>query len=150
MTRSATPGRTAGPERSKLVRLTGLAAAGDDGMDRFARLAVRLLGVPVALVALLEEDRQTFPGARGLAEPWASTRTAPLSHAPWQAAVTAGRPFVVPDLRRDGAPPADFAAVGLDVAACAAMPLTDGEGTATCWARSALSTTVRACGARTP
>ncbi|MEU1688990.1 hypothetical protein [Micromonospora sp. NPDC005707] len=33
-----------------------------------------LLGVPVALVSLLDERRKLFPGTAGLREPWASAR----------------------------------------------------------------------------
>ncbi len=39
-------------------------------MERFARLVAETLEVPVALVSLVEADRQVFPGQVGLAEPW--------------------------------------------------------------------------------
>lgn len=56
----------------------GLGPEPDEGMERFARVTARLLGVPVALVALLEEEHQIFPGMVGLGEPWSSSRQARL------------------------------------------------------------------------
>ncbi|MCF3961873.1 GAF domain-containing SpoIIE family protein phosphatase [Streptomyces fuscigenes] len=126
MTRSATPGRTAGPERAPLLRLTGLSAVADDGMDRFARLAARVLGVPLAFVSLLEEDRQILPGAFGPPGPWTRTRTAPLSDAPWSTAVLSGRPFVLTEAAGNGPRRPGDAAGGPGGAACVALPVTDG------------------------
>ncbi|WP_329459306.1 GAF domain-containing SpoIIE family protein phosphatase [Streptomyces sp. NBC_01497] len=128
MTRSVTPAGTDGPERFAALRDTGLSAARDDGMDRFARLAARVLDTPVAFVSLLEEDRQALPGMCGLAQPWAGRRSAPLSRAPWRDVVVSGRPFVPERPRRQEAPHAQWAARELGGAACVAMPLTDGEG----------------------
>jgi hypothetical protein len=47
---------------------TGLDAAGEPVFDRFAGLVRALLGVPVALVSLLDGRRQFVPGAAGLGE----------------------------------------------------------------------------------
>ncbi len=58
--------------RLAALREVGLSATSDAGMERFARLVASTLGVPVALVSLVEEDRQVFPGMVGmvgLAEP---------------------------------------------------------------------------------
>ncbi|MFW6639096.1 SpoIIE family protein phosphatase [Nocardiopsis algeriensis] len=56
----------------------GLGAEPDEAMERFARLAARLLGVPAALVSVVEGHGQIVPGAVGLKEPWASSRRIPL------------------------------------------------------------------------
>ncbi|MFD4940861.1 hypothetical protein, partial [Streptomyces virginiae] len=52
----ADPG--SGSAQWRALRLAGLSAASDTGMDRFARLVSRLLRVPVAFVSLVEEERQ--------------------------------------------------------------------------------------------
>lgn len=51
-------------------------------------LVASVLAVPVALVSLVEADRQVFPGMVGLAEPWATSRQTPLSHSLCQHVVT--------------------------------------------------------------
>ena len=55
-------------------------AAGDPALDRLARLASRLLDVPVALVSLVDVDEQVFPGQAGLAPGSEFERGSPLSH----------------------------------------------------------------------
>lgn len=97
-------------------------------MDRFARLVASVLGVPVALVSLVEPDRQVFPGLIGLGEPWASTRTTPLSHSLCQHVMRSGRSLVLHDTEADQKWCAHPAVTDLKVAAYAGMPLTDGDG----------------------
>jgi serine phosphatase RsbU (regulator of sigma subunit) len=92
-------GALSAPGRLAALRQVGLGSAADPGMDRLARLVASALRVPVALVSLVEKDRQVFPGMVGLAEPWATTRQTPLSHSMCQ-----------------------------HVTAYAGMPLTDGQG----------------------
>ena len=67
------------PARLEALRQAGLSAETDEGMERFARLVAGRLKVPVALVSLVEADRQVFPGMVGLAEPWAPRRQPPLA-----------------------------------------------------------------------
>ena len=57
------------PARLEALRKAGLSAEADEGMERFARMGAGRLRVPVALVSLVEADRQVFPGLVGLAEP---------------------------------------------------------------------------------
>ncbi|HEX7308530.1 GAF domain-containing SpoIIE family protein phosphatase [Lentzea sp.] len=97
-------------------------------MDRFARLVASVLEVPVALVSLVEPDRQVFPGLIGLGEPWASTRTTPLSHSLCQRVVRTGRPLVLHDTEADQNWCTHPAVTDLQVAAYAGMPLTDQDG----------------------
>ncbi|GMU52062.1 MAG: hypothetical protein AMXMBFR33_12080 [Candidatus Xenobia bacterium] len=52
----------------------------EPAFDRITQLIVRLLTVPVALVSLVDEQRQYFKSSCGLGEPWASRRQTPLSH----------------------------------------------------------------------
>ena len=75
--------------RLAVLREAGLSAAPDEGMERFARLVASMLGVPVALVSLVEAGRQVFPGLVGLAEPWATSRQTPLSQKEFEAKLMA-------------------------------------------------------------
>jgi GAF domain-containing protein len=114
--------------RLAVLRQTGLSATPDEGMERFARLVASLLDVPVALVSLVEVDRQVFPGMVGLAEPWASSRQTPLSHSLCQHVTASGSPLVLPDVRVDERTCASLAISDLGVVAYAGMPITDGQG----------------------
>jgi GAF domain-containing protein len=114
--------------RLAVLRQAGLSAAADEGMERFARLVAGMLAVPVALVSLVEADRQVFPGMVGLAEPWATSRQTPLSHSLCQHVTTSGSPLVLPDARLDERTCTSLAIDDLGVVAYAGMPLTDGQG----------------------
>ena len=65
---------------SVLPAATPLPAASDPAFERFVRLVRRQLGVPVALVSLVDAHGQVFPGAAGLPEPWQTSRRTPLTH----------------------------------------------------------------------
>lgn len=67
--------------------------------DRVVHLAARVLGVPVALISLVEPHRQFFKSAVGLPEPVASRREMPLSHSFCRHVVAAEAPLVVEDAR---------------------------------------------------
>jgi serine phosphatase RsbU (regulator of sigma subunit) len=114
--------------RLAALRHAGLSAYPDEDMERFARLVARVLAVPVAMVSLVEADRQVFPGMVGLAEPWATSRQTPLSHSLCQHVTTSGSPFVLPDARLNDRTCTSRAVDDLGVVAYAGMPLTDGEG----------------------
>ncbi|WP_031081574.1 GAF domain-containing SpoIIE family protein phosphatase [Streptomyces sp. NRRL WC-3549] len=114
--------------RREALRLAGLTAAADPGMDRFARMVARSLGVPVALVAILEPDRQVFPGMVGLEEPWAARRHTPLSHSFCQHVVARGEPLILNDTRLHRLTCTSLAIPDLQVIAYAGMPLTDADG----------------------
>ncbi|MEU5820859.1 SpoIIE family protein phosphatase [Streptomyces sp. NPDC047803] len=114
--------------RLEALRLAGLTAAADPGMDRFARLVTRLLRVPVSLVSLLEADRQVFPGMVGLSGHWAARRETPLSHSFCQHVVADGKPLILSDTRMHPLTCASLAIPDLQVIAYAGMPLTDADG----------------------
>lgn len=116
------------PRRLAALARTGLSAEPDAGMDAFARLVCRLLDVPVALVSLLEADRQILPGAAGLAEPWARVRATPLSHALLGHAADPAEPVALEDTRSDPRLRPSPAIAELGVVGYAAMPLTDLDG----------------------
>ncbi|QTE30762.1 GAF domain-containing SpoIIE family protein phosphatase [Pengzhenrongella sicca] len=111
-----------------LPGLAALPAAPDEEFDRFAAMVRRLLDVPLALVTLVDQGRQVFPGASGLDEPLSSERCTPLSHSFCQHVVTSGRPLVVVDARVDERVRGNLAIADLGVIAYAGMPLMDADG----------------------
>jgi two-component system, cell cycle sensor histidine kinase and response regulator CckA len=89
------------PDRLAALRQTALLdTPPEEGFDRLTRMAARLLGAPTALVSLVTDERQFFKSAIGLPEPWASSRTAPISFSFCSTVVGTGEPLVVEDARR--------------------------------------------------
>ncbi|HEY1133250.1 MAG TPA: SpoIIE family protein phosphatase [Nocardioides sp.] len=125
---SETPHGLHAPDRLAAVRATGAGAAADPELERFARLASTALRTPVALVSLVESDRQVFPGQVGLPEPWASARSTPLSHSFCQHVAATAEPLVISDARTVDLVRDNLAIPDLDVIAYAGMPLTDDGG----------------------
>lgn len=100
----------------------------EEPFDRLTRLASRILGAPVALVSLVDEDRQFFKSQTGLGEPWATRRETPLSHSFCQYAVASGKPFVVSDARAHPLVRENLGIGDLGVVAYAGVPLVTSEG----------------------
>ena len=98
----------------------------EEAFDRLTRAATTLLRVPVALVSLVDGDRQFFKSQCGLSEPLASLRQNPLTHSFCKHAVGSREPVVVADARGDPlfGPYSD--ATG--VIAYAGVPLITSEG----------------------
>src|SRR3954451_6403585 len=107
---------------------SGLGRDSDPEMEHLAEWVRADLGVPVALVSLVQADEQVFPGMAGLPEPWASKRATPLSHSFCQHVVVTGRTPPVVDARADPRVRENLAVPDLGVVAYAGMPLTDAEG----------------------
>ncbi|MET8041771.1 GAF domain-containing SpoIIE family protein phosphatase [Micromonospora sp. NPDC005215] len=124
----ASPAALGDPERLRALADTGLDAVPDEAFDRFARLVSDLLDVPVALVSLVSADRQFFPGAFGLPQPWSERRQTPLSHSFCQHVVDIEVPMVLPDARLYPRVRDNLAIDDLGVVAYAGMPLTDLSG----------------------
>ncbi len=103
-------------------------AAGDPSFDRYARMVRRTLNVPLALVTLVEEDRQVFPGAEGLPADLDAARETPLSHSICQYVVADNAPLVVADTAVDDLLATHPAVRDLAVQAYAGWPLTDHRG----------------------
>jgi PAS domain S-box-containing protein len=77
----AAPAPVQDPARLKALRDACLLdTPAEESFDRLTRLASTILHAPVALVSLVDEDRQFFKSCVGLPEPWASRRETPLSH----------------------------------------------------------------------
>ena len=119
------------PERVSALEATGLLDSDvDPGFDRIARLAAQVLNAPVALVSLVDADRQFFKSCLGLPEPWASRRETPLSHSFCQHAVASREPLVVDDAREHETLRDNLAIRDMGVVAYAGIPLIDSDGNA--------------------
>ena len=127
----APPPDTFGPgaELTSSTRLAALHATAlldspaEAAFDRLTRLAARLLRAPVALVTLVDADRQFFKSCVGLPEPWASARETPLSHSFCQHAVTLREPLVIEDARTHPLVRDNLAIRDIGVVSYAGIPL---------------------------
>ncbi len=117
------PARLEALRRSRL-----LDSPAEEAFDRLTRLVCRLLGVPVALVSLVDAERQFFKSAIGLPQPWAFRRETPLSHSFCQHVVATGAPLVVQDARHCRLVCENLAVPELGVVAYLGMPLVTGDG----------------------
>ncbi|MFI7576364.1 SpoIIE family protein phosphatase [Micromonospora sp. NPDC049497] len=115
-------------DRLRALAETRLDSTPDEAFDRFARLVGDLLDVPVALVSLVDSERQFFPGEVGLPQPWAERRETPLSHSFCQHVIDIAAPMVIPDARLHPRVRTNLAIPDLGVVAYAGMPLTDLDG----------------------
>ncbi len=116
-------------ERLAAVRRTALLdTPPEEAFDRLTRLASRLLGTPVALISLVDEDRQFFKSATGLPEPLAIARATPLTYSFCRHVVESGRPVVIEDATRDPLVRTNPAVRELGWIAYAGVPLTDEDG----------------------
>jgi signal transduction histidine kinase len=100
----------------------------EEAFDRLTRLVCRLLGVPVALVSLVEADRQFFKSAVGLPQPWLLLRETSLLHSFCQHVVANGAPLVVEDADQHPVLSDSLAIPDLGVVAYLGMPLITAEG----------------------
>ncbi len=100
----------------------------DTTLDRYARMVRRALGVPTALVTLVQDSRQVFPGAVGLPAEYQASRETPLSHSFCQHVVADQQPLVIADARVDDRLRDNLAIRDLAVVAYAGWPLVDGRG----------------------
>lgn len=84
--------------RLQALRDTGLLdSAPEPAYDRITAIAARVLHAPIAVVSLIDRDRQFFKSAVGLPEPFASARESPLSYSYCKYPVETGEPLVVDD-----------------------------------------------------
>lgn len=112
------------PDRLLALRATELPdSAPEEAFDRLTRLVQRCLRVPVALVSLVDAERQYFKSAQGLAEPWCSARETPLSHSFCQHVVVRDAPLLVEDARQDPLVRDNLAVADLGVVAYLGVPL---------------------------
>lgn len=112
------------------MRATGVEPARevDASFDRYARMVRRALDVPVALVSLVERDRQVFVGLDGLGGEAGEARQTPLTHSFCQWVVHDQAPVVTGDARHDERLRDNLAIPDLGVVAYAGHPIRDHTG----------------------
>jgi GAF domain-containing protein len=91
--------------------------------DRLTTLAAELIEAPVALLTLVDTDRQFFLSSSGLPEPMRSERQTPLEYSICQYALDTARPLIVGDTHTHPILATNKAVVDLGVAAYAGIPL---------------------------
>ena len=118
-------------ERVRALRETGLLdTPPQENFDRHARIASEALAAPVALISLVDADRQFFKSCLGLPEPWQSERATPLSHSFCQHTVAAREPLIVDDAREHPVLKDNLAIRDMNVVAYAGIPLIGSDGQA--------------------
>src|SRR3954470_22801482 len=123
-TTSVVGGALGDPARLEALRAAAvLDTPPEASFDRLAALAARLLRAPVALVSLVDAERQFFKSCVGLPEPWNSLRQTPVSHSFCQHVVTSGEPLIVEDARTHPLVRDNPAVRELGVIAYAGIPL---------------------------
>ncbi len=116
-------------DSSRLLALqqTGLVdSPPEESFDRLTRLASRFLNAPVALISLVNSERQFFKSSVGLPQRVAE-QLAPLSHSFCRHVIATGKPLIVDDARLNPVLNTNLA-VPLGVIAYAGMPLTSQDG----------------------
>jgi GAF domain-containing protein len=96
--------------------------------DRLTALAAQLLEASVALVTLVDEDRQFFVSSFGLPESLRSARQTSLDFSICQYAMESYRPLIIGDARTDEGLADNGAVTELGVAAYAGIPLVTPDG----------------------
>lgn len=100
MNRNEPPATLKDPGRLAALRAVALLdTPTEESFDRLARLAVSCLRAPIALVSLIDGEREFLKSSIGLPEPWASRRELPLSHSFCIYNRTAGQPLLIEDAR---------------------------------------------------
>ena len=93
------PPRKPDNERARLASLHGLGildTSPDDCFDRITRIAKRVFGVPIALISLVDEDRQWFKSRQGLAAMETPRDVSFCGHA-----ILGADPLIIPDALED-------------------------------------------------
>lgn len=96
--------------------------------DRVTRVASRLLDTKVALLSLVDAERQFFKSALGLPEPWAAARQTPLSHSFCKHVVMTGQPLAIEDARNDVLVAHNLAVSDIGVIAYLGVPVRGPDG----------------------
>ena len=118
-------------DRNRLRSLgeTGLLDSSErQALHRYTQIASRVLSAPVSLVSLVDDRRQFFAAADGLAPPWCDERETPLSHSFCQHVVKDRQPLVVNNAREDQRVWDNQAIDDLNVEAYVGVPISDPQG----------------------
>lgn len=117
------------PARLAALHRTGLLdSAEEEAFDRLTRLASRLLRSPVALVCLVDEDRQFFKSHVGLTDQRLTARQTPLSHSFCKFLIPTPEPLVIGNAREHPLVADNPAVPDFGIMAYAGMPLVTDDG----------------------
>jgi PAS domain S-box-containing protein len=119
------PSKIKSLERLSALKQSGLLDRA--GREQFGVLTDHLrtmLGVPVAIVSIVDEDRQVFAGHCGLPEPWASDGETPMTHSFCQHVVEANDVLIVNDANAHALVRENHAIGDLGVVAYLGVPVT--------------------------
>lgn len=102
----------------------------EESFDKFTRLVKNSIGVPVALVSFVEEerDRQFFKSQIGLTGHWAEDRQTPLSHSFCQYVKRDNKVLIIEDAPKDARVCGNLAIPDLGVRAYLGVPIHDPQG----------------------
>jgi len=100
----------------------------EEAFDRLTRLAVTFVHAPIALVSLIDADRQFYKSSIGLPEPWHTSREIPLSHSFCQYNRVANQPLLIEDARVHPFFKDNPAILDLNVIAYLGFPLVTSDG----------------------
>ena len=92
------------------------------------KLATQLLKADVALLSLVDTNRQFFKSSCGLPSPLSEDRQTPLSHSFCQHVVASSKPFIVDDASRHPLVASNLAVVEFGVAAYLGVPVHSPDG----------------------
>ncbi|HJX25418.1 MAG TPA: GAF domain-containing sensor histidine kinase [Chthoniobacterales bacterium] len=108
---------------SELRRSGLLDSPSEKIFDHLTELAAKVLKVPVALMSLVDADRQFFKSQVGLPDEWAQKRETPLSHSFCQYVAGSNEPLIISDAREYPLVCDNLAVRDLNVVAYAGVPL---------------------------
>jgi two-component sensor histidine kinase len=100
----------------------------EEALDRVTRLATLIFDAPVALITVVDKNRQFFLSQQGLAEPWSVNRETPLSHSFCQFVIVNRQPLVIDDARKISHTAGSPAIQDLGVIAYLGVPLRTDDG----------------------
>ncbi len=117
------------PERLEALHDTGLLDGPmDPALERLTRLTRRMLGVPTAVVSLVDRNRQFFAAHSGLGDDLAKARETTLDYSFCQHVVGTGAPLVVAEASAHPLVHDNHAINEFGVHAYAGMPLRTSDG----------------------
>ena len=96
--------------------------------DKLTELAAAIIGAPVSLMSMVDEDRQYFTSHFGLSEPLANARQTPLSQSVCSTVVSTGTALAIGDMGGDDRFEQHPSRQDLSVEAYCGVPIRDPDG----------------------
>lgn len=113
------------PDRIRAIKESGLLARARS-IDQFNLITEHVrtaLDVPVAIISIVDEDKQVFAGHCGLPSPWDARGETPLTHSFCQHVVESASPLVVNDANSHSLVHENHAIADLGVVAYLGVPI---------------------------